>query len=50
MDNFIIESENEEYLSDEYIEEAVESDEISNAEAWFIVGWKQARGYENDVV
>jgi hypothetical protein len=40
----------EEYLSDEFVDELVDSDELSTQEAWFIHGWKQAfeKGGGND--
>lgn len=34
--------ETDEYLSEEFIEESIEGDEISPTECWFIEGWKSA--------
>jgi len=31
-----------EYLSAEFVEQSLDSDEISAEEAWFIYGWKRA--------
>jgi hypothetical protein len=32
----------EEYLSEEFVEEAVDSDEMTPDEAWFLSGWREA--------
>lgn len=41
------EGNSEEYLSDEFVEDSLDSDGISHEEAWFIYGWKEA-GEEKD--